>query len=89
MFTQEVTILNALGFHVRPAQLFVEKAGEFAAQITVRSESGAEVDSKSILGLMALGLEMGTKITIEANGEDEKEAVHALVQLIESKFGEE
>ena len=89
MFAKEVRILNALGFHVRPAQLFVEKAGEFAAQITVKSESGTEVDSKSILGLMALGLEKGTKITIEANGADEQEAVNALVQLIDSKFGEE
>lgn len=88
MYAQEVAILNALGFHVRPAQLFVEKAGEFTAQITVRTESGS-VDAKSILGLMALGLEKGTKITIEANGTDEKEAVKALVELVESKFGEE
>lgn len=89
MFARAVVIQNAAGFHVRPAQLFVEKAGEFGAQITVKTETGAEVDSKSILGLMALGLEKGTKITIEANGADAEDAVNALAALVESKFGEE
>lgn len=89
MFARQVVIQNTAGFHVRPAQLFVEKAGEFRAQITVKTETGTAVDSKSILGLMALGLEKGTIITIEANGTDEEEAVHALAALVESKFGEE
>ncbi len=89
MFAREVVIQNSTGFHVRPAQLFVEKAGEFSAQITVKTESGAEADSRSILGLMALGLEMGTKITIEASGADGEAAVNALAALVESKFGEE
>lgn len=89
MFARKVVIQNAAGFHVRPAQLFVEKAGEFGAPITVKTEAGAEVDAKSILGLMALGLEKGMIITIEANGADEAEAVQALAALVESKFGEE
>lgn len=89
MITRDVVIQNASGFHVRPAQLFVEKAAEFKAKLKVKTQSGAEVDSQSILGLMSLGLEQGAQITLVAEGEDEAEAVDALTALIQSKFGEE
>lgn len=89
MFAKEVVIQNASGFHVRPAQLFMEKANQFQSKITVKTEEGTEADAKSILGLMTLGLVKGKEIKIEADGEDEKEAVDTLIELVESKFGEE
>lgn len=89
MYTQRVTIGNEQGFHVRPAQLFVEKAGQFESSIKVQPENGAEIEGKSILGLMTLGLEKGASLLIMADGPDEEEAVKALVELVESKFGEE
>ncbi|WHH57706.1 HPr family phosphocarrier protein [Petroclostridium sp. X23] len=89
MFIKEVIIQNASGFHIRPAQLFVDKAAEFKSDIFVKGEDGVPIEAKSILGLMTMGLEKGAKITIEATGEDEQEAVSALVELVESKFGEE
>lgn len=89
MFTKDVVINNASGFHIRPAQLFVEKASLFKSNIKIVTGSGEEVDAKSILGLMTMGLETGAKITIRAEGEDEKEAVEDLAELVESKFGEE
>lgn len=89
MFSKELIILNQQGFHARPAQLFVETANKFQSQIKVRKEDGTEADGKSILGLMTLELAKGKKIVIEAEGPDEKAAVAALDQLIESKFGEE
>ncbi|WP_018131817.1 HPr family phosphocarrier protein [Effusibacillus pohliae] len=89
MLTREVTIENAEGFHVRPAQQFVHTAGRFAATIYVINEKGVKVDGKSILGLMTLGLAKGAKMTIQADGADEREALEALTQLVESKFGEE
>lgn len=89
MFSGEIIIQNETGFHLRPAQLFVEKANQFQSEIKVRNENGVEADSKSILGLMTLGLEKGSAIHIEANGVDEKEAVNALANLVESRFGEE
>lgn len=89
MYSQEVQIQNETGMHARPAQLLVQTAGKYRSRITIRNENGAEADAKSILGLMSMALTKGTKVTIEAEGPDEKEAVEALAELINSKFGEE
>ncbi|MHB8172530.1 MAG: HPr family phosphocarrier protein [Thermincolia bacterium] len=89
MFAKEVAIQNASGFHVRPAQLFVQKASEYQSLIKVSNQAEVEVDARSILGLMTMGLEKGAQITIEAEGVDEQAAVEALVELVESKFGED
>ena len=88
MTTRELIIQNEQGFHVRPAQLFVDKASEFESAVKVRNASGEEADAKSMLELMTLGLAKGASITIAAEGPDEKQAVEALAELIESKFGE-
>ncbi|NWL86645.1 HPr family phosphocarrier protein [Paenibacillus sp. 79R4] len=88
MFAQTVTIQNGQGFHVRPAQLFSEKAGSFEAEVRLKTGEGRAADCKSMLELMTLGIEQGAVVTIEASGDGEQEVVKALVQLIESKFGE-
>ena len=85
----EGALQNATGFHIRPAQLFMEKANEFKSDVKVRNEDGMETDGKSIIGLMTMGFELGSKIIIETNGDDEELAANALLDLINSKFGEE
>lgn len=89
MVKNQVTIQNKSGFHLRPAQLFMEKANEFKSKISVYNEAGMGTDAKSILGLMTMGFEYNTNITIEAEGEDEESAVSELTKLVESKFGED
>ncbi|GAB6930557.1 hypothetical protein JCM10914A_45400 [Paenibacillus sp. JCM 10914] len=88
MFAQTVTIQNEQGFHVRPAQLFSEEAGQFGAEVLLKTNDGRSVDCKSMLELMTLGIEQGAVVTIEANGDGEKEVVEALIRLVQSKFGE-
>lgn len=88
MATKEVIIINETGLHARPAQLFIQKASEFQSVIKVIKEDGSEGDAKSILGMMSLGLAKGTKIAIKASGDDEEQAVAALVELVEQGFGE-
>lgn len=89
MFAKEITIQNASGFHIRPAQLFTEKAGAFQSKILIKPQgTNTEVDGKSILGLMTLGLGKGSVITLSAEGPDEEQAVNDLSQLVESGFGE-
>jgi len=83
-----VKLTNKVGLHARPAVLFVETAKRFKSDIRVEKD-GKEVDAKSILGVLSLGAEYGSVITIRVNGEDAKEALKALVELVESKFGEE
>ena len=85
----EAILQNKTGLHVRPAQLFMKKANEFKAKVTVRNEAGMEADGKSILGLMTLGFSCGAKMIIETSGEDEELATKALIELVNSKFGEE
>jgi phosphotransferase system HPr (HPr) family protein len=88
MVTATLTILNSSGFHARPAGLFVETAGRFRSVIKVVSGKQT-ADGKSVLSLMLLGATAGTGITIEAQGEDEAEALNTLAKLIAGRFGEE
>lgn len=87
MVVKEVTVLNATGLHARPASMFVQTAGKFKSKIFVVKE-GNEINAKSIMGIMAGGISQGTTVEIKAEGEDETEAVEALVKLINDKFGE-
>lgn len=85
---KEITILNELGLHARPAAMFVKLANEFSCEITV--ERGSEqVNGKSIMGIMMLAAGKGSKIKVTAEGPDAQEAVEGIEKLIESKFGEE
>ena len=87
MYTQEITITNDLGLHARPATFFIQKANEFKCGIWVEKEE-RRVNAKSLLGVLSLGIVKDTTITLIADGADEKEAVAALVELIENNFGE-
>ncbi len=89
MYSKVMTIINEEGFHARPAQLWVQTASRYESNIIVEKEDRTETNGKSILGLMTLELKKGTKVTIKAEGPDEKEAIEALAELVESKFGEE
>jgi phosphocarrier protein len=88
MVTRTFTILNSSGFHARPAGLFVKTASRFRSVIKVVSGKQT-ANGKSILSLMLLGATPGAEITIEARGEDEAEALHALAELVTGRFGEE
>ena len=87
--TQEtLTIENKTGIHASPASIFVQTATKFKSKIQLQAK-GKTIDAKSILMIMSMGLVKGTEVTIIADGPDEAEAVKALKDLIESKFGEE
>jgi PTS hybrid protein len=79
----EATLVNRDGLHARPAADFVTRASAYSAAVTVNGQNAA-----SLLGVMALGLTRGAHVVIEATGDDAEEAVTALVELIESGFGE-
>ncbi|UFJ42351.1 HPr family phosphocarrier protein [Brevibacillus humidisoli] len=85
---KQVTIQNKTGLHARPAAEFVKTASKFQAEITLIKD-GKEINAKSVIGVMSLAAAKGTVLTIRAEGTDEREAIDTLVQLIESKFGEE
>ena len=87
MYTREITVKNEVGLHARPATYFIQKANEFKSGIWVEKEE-RRVNAKSLLGVLSLRIVQGTAITLIADGVDEKEAVDALVDLIENQIGE-
>ena len=87
MYTQEIIINNDVGLHARPATFFIQKANEFKSGIWVEKED-RRVNAKSLLGVLSLGIVKGTAITLIADGSDEKEAVNALVDLVNNNFGD-
>jgi phosphocarrier protein HPr len=87
MYSKEVVIKNQVGLHARPATYFIQKANEFKDEIKVTKDE-REVNAKSLLGVLSLGITRGSSIKLTAYGETEKDAVEALVALIESNFEE-
>ncbi len=84
----QVTIINTLGLHARPAMSFVDTANSFTSDIKVVKD-GQAVDGKSIMQLMMLAATQGTELRIDAQGPDAEQAVEALVKLVGSKFDED
>ena len=87
MVSKNVVVNNQVGLHARPATFFIQKANEFKSSIWVEKEE-RRVNAKSLLGVLSLGIVKGTNITLIADGADEKEAVAALVDLVNDNFGE-
>jgi phosphocarrier protein HPr len=87
MLKQDALIINKLGLHARASAKFTQLASSFKCEVML-SRNGRRVNAKSIMGVMMLAAAKGTSITIETNGEDEAEAMQALLALINDYFGE-
>ena len=87
MTRRSVRIVNRLGLHARAAARFVRVANGFKSRVTL-SRDGKTMDGKSILGILLLAAAKGAELVVGAEGEDEAEAVEALVGLVGSGFGE-
>lgn len=88
MLEKSVTIINKLGLHARAAGKLVETTSRFASDVTIEKD-GRNVDGKSIMAMMMLAAGKGTDITIKTNGEDEEDAINAIIALINDRFGED
>lgn len=78
-----VTLASRNGLHARPATILVERARNFVSDIYLVANN-EEVDGKSIISILTLGLGQGAKITVRASGDDAEEAVEALAELLTS-----
>lgn len=88
IISQSVKIQNLKGLHARATSAFVKVADSFEAEISVQKKD-LKVNGKSIMGLLMLGAPLGETILISAEGPDAENAVQALVELVNNKFGEE
>lgn len=81
-------IQNKLGLHARASMKLINVAGRFQSEILIK-HANAEVNAKSIMNVMALAVSKGSEIELIIDGPDEKEAMKAVVELINDRFGED
>ena len=89
MLEGSVSVVNHLGLHARAAAQLVRLAGKYRSAITLRREdSGGFANAKSILSVLALAAPLGSVLRIEADGDDEREAFDAIIEIFRNGFGE-
>jgi phosphocarrier protein HPr len=84
LIKRELIVKNQQGLHARPAALFVQAANKFYSRITVRRD-GEEVNGKSVMGILMLGVEKGSLIIVEVDGSDAEQALTELEKIINSE----
>ncbi|MFN5029481.1 MAG: HPr family phosphocarrier protein [Burkholderiales bacterium] len=87
MQKQHIEITNKLGLHARASAKLTQTAARFQSDVFI-SKAGRRVNAKSIMGVMMLAAGKGTLVELEASGADETEALAAVAELINNKFGE-
>lgn len=87
MISEVITITNDTGLHARPASVFVSTAAKFNSELMLQ-KGDKQINAKSIMGVLSLGITKGTEIIISAQGSDEEEALRVLVELARSNFNE-
>ena len=88
MIKEKITIINKLGLHARAAAKLVHLASRFASESKLIRDNKT-ANGKSIMGVMMLAAGKGTELELLLEGPDEGEAIKAIRELINSKFGEE
>ena len=88
MIKREITIVNELGIHARPAGMIANTSSRFVCDIKLVKD-GMEVNAKSIMGIMTLAAGKGCIIEVTAKGKDEADAVKAIEDLFTRKFDED
>jgi phosphocarrier protein HPr len=85
---REVEVRNRLGIHARPANLIARAAMRFGSRVEI-IKGNESIDAKSIISLLTLGAEQGSRLEISADGDDAEAAVSAICELFERCFDED
>jgi len=87
MIKTTTTIVNKLGLHARASAKLTKLAGSFPCEVWM-CRAGRRINAKSIMGVMMLAAGLGAEVELETSGEQEQEAMDALLALIADRFGE-
>ena len=87
MIKTSVTISNKLGLHARASAKLTKLAGSFPCEVFL-ARGDRRVNAKSIMGVMMLAAGIGVTVELETHGDQEQQAMDALVALMNDKFGE-
>ena len=88
MITKKLTILNKLGLHARAAAKVVSTANKFESTIII-TKDGKNADARSIMKLLMLSASQGSRISVEVDGADQKDAMKSIEKLFNNKFDEQ
>ena len=84
MEKRDFHIIAETGIHARPATLLVQAASKFGSDVNLEY-NGKSVNLKSIMGVMSLGVGQNADVTITAEGDDEKDALHAIAHTMKKE----
>ena len=87
MVSKSFVVANKTGVHLRPAQAFVSAMSKYPADITLRC-NGRAANGKSMLHMLTVGLQYGSRITVECSGAQEEAMLTEAGRMIENGFGE-
>ncbi|MDA3850545.1 MAG: HPr family phosphocarrier protein [Spirochaetaceae bacterium] len=87
MVNEKVVVKNRAGLHARPASMIVQTASTFSSSIFFVKDN-SRINAKSIMNLLTMGAAYNTEMVVEAQGDDEQDALQAIVSLFEKKFEE-
>jgi len=85
--SKRLEIKNRLGLHARAAALLVQTVSRFSSEVKI-SKDGQVVNGRSIIGLLTLGAAKGSRVRVEAKGDDAQESLKAIEELFEKRFDE-
>lgn len=88
MVSKKIVVQSAYGLHLRPVSLLCQEALKYSCHIMLLTESKS-VNAKSVLGVLGACVKNGMEIELQCDGEDEKEALEAIISLLDSIFKEE
>ncbi len=87
MVRAEIEIANKLGLHARASAKLTQIAGSYSSEVWLE-KGPRRINAKSIMGVMMLAAGKGSTIVVETDGNDEQQALDAILKLIADKFGE-
>ncbi len=85
--SKRLEIKNRLGLHARASALLVQTVSRFSAEVKI-SKDGQVVDGRSIIGLLTLGAAKGSRVRVEAKGNDAEDSLKAIEKLFDKRFDE-
>lgn len=88
MLSQQLTIINKLGLHARATAKLVTLVNQFKSEVVIQKQDKS-ANAKSIMGVMMLAAAQGSEVLLTITGDDEKECLFAVAELIKNRFGEE
>ena len=83
MVSKTVKVADKMGFHMRPANIFVSEMAKYKSDITLVA-GDKEINGKSIMNIMAACIKYGTDVTVKCDGPDEAEMLEEAASMIES-----